>query len=321
MSTYRLGSNGEEVERIQARLSELGLYRGPLDGAFGGATEAATKAFQQRESLPADGAVGPLTWRALFGRAIPSPAIAAKPLDYKCLALTGSFETDSPVPECFAGLSGDFDGQGISFGALQWNFGQDSLQPLLKEMLTRHADVMAILFHEYLPVIAAALQADKPELMRFAASIQHPVKHTVNEPWRGMFKALGRTDACQDIQRKYAAKLFKAAQKLAQEYGLRSQRAVALMFDIKVQNGSIGDLTKARIFADLSHLPPDLPVAEAETERMKIIAQRRADAANPRWAEDVRARKLCIAKGQGIVHGVRYSLEEQFGIGLGEPPC
>ncbi len=145
MSTYRLGSNGEEVERIQARLSELGFYRGPLDGA-----------------------VGPLTWRALFGRAIPSPAIAAKPLDYKCLALTGS----------------------------------------------------------------------------------------------------------------------------------------------------IGDLAKARIFADFSHLPPDLPVAEAETERMKIIAQRRADAANPRWAEDVRARKLCIAKGQGIVHGVRYSLEEQFGIGL-----
>lgn len=57
MSTYRPGSNGDEVERIQARLSELGLYRGPLDGA-----------------------VGPLTWRALFSRAIPSPAIAAKPL-------------------------------------------------------------------------------------------------------------------------------------------------------------------------------------------------------------------------------------------------
>ena len=51
---------------------------------------------------------------------------------------------------------------------------------------------------------------------------------------------------------------------------------------------------------------------------MKIVANRRAEAANPRWVEDVRTRKLCIAKGEGIVHGVRYNLEEQFGIALTE---
>ena len=32
-----------------------------------------------------------------------------------------------------AGLSGDFDGQGLSFGVLQWNLGQGSLQPLLAD--------------------------------------------------------------------------------------------------------------------------------------------------------------------------------------------
>ena len=172
MPAYRLGSNGGEVARIQTRLSALGFYRGPLDGVFGGATAAAVKAFQQRETLRIDGEVGPLTWRALFAEKIPTPAIAAKPLDYKCLALTGSFETNSPVPECFAGLSGNFDGQGLSFGVLQWNFGHDSL-------------------------IAAALKVDKSELMHFAASIHHPVKHVVNEPWRGMLKASVRTEAHQ----------------------------------------------------------------------------------------------------------------------------
>jgi hypothetical protein len=30
----------------------------------------------------------------------------------------------------------------------------------------------------------------------------------------------------------------------------------------------------------------------------------------------VRARKLTIAEGQGIVHNVPYDLDEQFGIGL-----
>jgi len=53
-----------------------------------------------------------------------------------------------------------------------------------------------------------------------------------------------------------------------------------------------------------------------ELERMKIIANRRAEAAKPRWVEDVRARKLCIASGAGEVHGIPYDLEAQFGIAL-----
>lgn len=38
---YRLGSKGEEVKRIQERLKTEGLYKGPIDGDFGGGTEAA----------------------------------------------------------------------------------------------------------------------------------------------------------------------------------------------------------------------------------------------------------------------------------------
>lgn len=316
MATYRLGSGGDEVRRIQERLGALGLYRGPLDGDFGGGTEAAVKAFQQQNGLEVDGQVGPITWRSLFSQDIPAPAIAAQPLDYRCLALTGSIETGAAAPDCFAGLNGDFDGQGISFGVLQWNFGQHTLQPLLNDLLAQHPALMAETFHEHLPVLAAALQSDQAELMNFAASIQHPVRHSINEPWRGMFKALGRTAECQEIQRLYAAKLFRAAQKLAADYGLQSPRAVALMFDIKVQNGSISELTRARILADFSRLAPDLAQEEAEVEKMKTIAHRRAEAANPRWIEDVRARKLCIAKGHGVVHGVYYDLAEQFGINL-----
>jgi hypothetical protein len=41
MAPYRLGFSGEEVKQIQTRLQALRLYRGPIDGAFGGGTEAA----------------------------------------------------------------------------------------------------------------------------------------------------------------------------------------------------------------------------------------------------------------------------------------
>ena len=59
-------------------------------------------------------------------------------------------------------------------------------------------------------------------------------------------------------------------------------------------------------------LPPD----ELEVMKMRIVANRRADAAKPEWAEDVRARKLCCADGSGVVHGIEYDLENQFGISL-----
>src|SRR3954447_15251710 len=45
------------------------------------------------------------------------------------LRVTGHFE-DSNDP--LAGVSGDFDGMGISLGVLQWNIGSGSLQPLVQ---------------------------------------------------------------------------------------------------------------------------------------------------------------------------------------------
>ncbi|MFN7087377.1 MAG: peptidoglycan-binding domain-containing protein [Burkholderiales bacterium] len=316
MALYKLGSHGPEVEHIQQRLRALDFYRGPIDGAFGGGTDAAVRAFQKKRRLDSDGVVGTATWKALFDKTIPAPELADKTLDLRCLALTGAFETGQGPPECFAGLSGDFDGQGLSLGVLQWNFGQDSLQPMLQQMLSRHARVAQTVFQSNYDILAAALANDKDELMRFARSIQDPVRHSVNEPWRGMFKALCRTGEFQAIQVRHAGKLFKAAQDLAAEYGLQSQRAVALMFDIKVQNGSIGRLVKAQIIADFALLPAGLAQEDAEVARMAIIANRRAEAAHPRWVEDVRARKLCIAHGEGTVHGIHYNLAEQFGISL-----
>jgi len=316
VAAYQLGSHGAEVERIQKRLKTLGLYSGPIDGAFGGGTQSSVKAFQKKAGLAVDGTVGPITWRALFRSAIPSSGIAAKPLDYRCLALTGTFETGRGPPECFAGLSGDFDGQGLSFGALQWNFGQDTLQPLLNEMARNHTRTMRSIFQSNYDVLLAALRADKRELMRFARSIQHPVTHAVHEPWRGMFKSLARSDAFQAIQVKHARSAYRRAKALASEYGLWSQRGTALMFDIVVQNGGINSAVKERIMAEIRRLPARLDKPGVEVARMQIIANRRAEAAKPVWIEDVCARKLCIADGEGVVHGIAFDLEAQFGIGL-----
>ena len=50
--------------------------------------------------------------------------------------------------------------------------------------------------------------------------------------------------------------------------------------------------------------------------KLVIIANRRADAANPAAQADVRARKLTIANGTGTVHGITYNIQSDFGITL-----
>lgn len=316
MSVYKIGSKGNEVRRIQEKLKGLGIYLGPLDGEFGGGTQGAVRLFQGREGLECDGVVGPVTWKTLFNEDITVSAISYKPLGYRCLALTGSFETGAAIPDCFAGLSGDFNGQGISFGVLQWNFGQGTLQPLLKKMCADYGETAQALFHDHYDQLTAALNGTKGAQMQFARSIQDPIRKTVNEPWRGMFKSLGRSEEFQRIEADAANGIYKAARQLCSAYGLWSERAVALMFDIKTQNGSIGSIVQDRIMAEFQSLPASLSEEEREAERMRIVANRRAEAAKAIWVEDVRCRKLCIANGKGIVHGIEYDLDGQFGVGL-----
>ncbi|MBI2313734.1 MAG: peptidoglycan-binding protein [Betaproteobacteria bacterium] len=250
--------------------------------------------------------------------------LAERPIEYRCVALTGAFETGARPPECFEGLAGNFGDQGLSLGALQWNFGQGTLQPLLQEMARDHGSVLNDVFQAHYPALEAVLGAGRQELLDFARSIQDPANCAVKEPWRGMLKSLCRTGEFHAIQVKAALPIARAARRLVGEYGLWSERGVALMFDVLVQNGNGDDSVRDAILADFSRLSPALPPPEAEVERMRIIAERRAAAADPLSMEDVRAKKLCIANGHGMVHGAGYHLERQFGIRLvpeaaGEP--
>lgn len=232
------------------------------------------------------------------------------PLSLRCLALTGTFETSVPPPGCFGCSAGDFDGMGLSYSALQWNLGQGTLQPLLSEMNTSHPDVMGRVFGPIYEQLCGVFAMDRGGQMTWARSIQS-VRHALNDPWRGCFQALGETAEFQAIATKHAASLFDEALALCRKYGLTSQRAAALMFDIKVQNGNIGPSADAFIRQDFNAVSPG-----DEAAKLRSVANRIADTANAQWREDVRTRKLTVAGGTGIVHGVHYDLAAQFGLTL-----
>ena len=57
----RVGSKGESVKLVQAKVGAK------PDGDFGPATERRVKAWQSQNRLLADGVVGPVTWKKMFG--------------------------------------------------------------------------------------------------------------------------------------------------------------------------------------------------------------------------------------------------------------
>jgi lysozyme len=79
------GINGSDINEMQGRLQDLGVYSGDIDGIFGRATESAVKDFQSDTmgTAEADGKVGPKTWAALWGTAqtisAPAPSGTATP--------------------------------------------------------------------------------------------------------------------------------------------------------------------------------------------------------------------------------------------------
>ena len=57
----KYGSSGDEVRKIQQKLSDLGYYKGRVDGIYGTNTQSAVKSFQRNVGLTADGIAGSAT--------------------------------------------------------------------------------------------------------------------------------------------------------------------------------------------------------------------------------------------------------------------
>ena len=62
----QIGDSGEDVVKLQNRLTELGFNTGYADGVFGEGTQAAVTDYQNSQGFETDGIVWPGVWRALF---------------------------------------------------------------------------------------------------------------------------------------------------------------------------------------------------------------------------------------------------------------
>lgn len=231
-------------------------------------------------------------------------------LTRRIVSLTVAFEQGSGSPDEFFGtVSGDFDGQTLSFGVLQWNLGSCSLQPLLQAYRRKDNDRFRALMEDGADFMEELLTASCDEAPTLARREMLDEEGKVQEPWISRFRALGREPVFQEVQIAHLLPHVQKAYALADKFGFHSERAVALFFDILIQNGSIPQSVRAQYEQDKREAEHSLGRPLDEVERMALLAHRQAEAAEPKWVKIVRARKLTIACGAGSVNGISYNLD------------
>jgi hypothetical protein len=248
------------------------------------------------------------------------------------LRVTGHFE-DSNDP--LAGVSGDFDSQGISLGVLQWNIGSGSLQPIVKNV--GRGSVVATM-PQFGDELWNACTSPIPNGLAIVRAWQPNAK--LRPPVVAELKAFLRSDACVARQVEAARKVAQSAYAAGTDWVGREPtlREFCWFFDLFTQNGGLKgispddvkafteasgtdrvddvvcDWLAARTSADAgfkdARRNADLwrnNVADAHLE-LFVASYLRAQKSKVEWRADVLNRKGTIALGVGWVHAEKHDL-------------
>lgn len=278
-----LGARGLLVEELQRVTGVV------VDGIYGSGT---ARALGNRD------VIDEATWTALTGRPPPS-------LFERCLSLTGSFEGHN-----YTKATGNWDGAGMTWGIIGFTLKFKSLLDVLAAI---PRDVLDSALTE--PGAAELLALQKADLAtRLAWGKDHSdprIDPAVKKAgtrlipvWQERFHNLGLTPQAQRAQRAVAHESYWTPSQVmlrnAKDPAFRaSPRAAALLFDCYVQQGG---LTQTARFMLTDTRFADVP------SRLEAIANAQAIGV---YAEDVRTRRLIIARGTGVRGRARYSLDAQ----------
>ena len=204
-------------------------------------------------------------------------------------------------------VAGNFDGQGLSLGYIQWCIGQDTLQPLLNRMDREYNDEMRSIFADNYDSIHNMLLDTRENQVAWAKSINNS-GNTIAEPWYSQFTSLCNNQNFINIESDAIVTKVGQAMIICDKYNLKTVRGFALAFDIAVQNGTISQDAAKIIDNELVKNPNII-----EKDLLKVIANAIADTSTSN-VEDIRSRKIAIVNGIGNVHGFELDLDKNYGL-------
>lgn len=204
-------------------------------------------------------------------------------------------------------IAGNFDGQGLSLGYLQWCIGQGTLQPLLNRMDREYNAEMRSVFGSNYDSIHNMILDNSQNQLAWAKSINN-LSNTISESWYSQFVALTNNEHFKNIEADAEAYKVGQAMLICDKYKLKTTRGFALAFDIAVQNGSVSP-EAAKIIDSALVQKPNM----SEKDLLKVIANAVADTSTSN-VEDIRSRKIAIVNGNGTVHGIALNLDANYGL-------
>lgn len=227
-----------------------------------------------------------------------------------------SFETSTAYPNNFGVVAGNFDGGGLSWGALQYNFKSNSLQPILTDLINQYPNVVKTAFQfstdptYYNTLVDVVFNRTNANQILWGDSISIPNadpnlnKRKINATWEGFFNDLGITIESIERQRQASLSYHNDAELWHRQFGLWSRRAYALMFDISTQKGGISQAVKDRVFDEFALIDTTGQTSQwIEYEKLERILNASADIdVGGEWVEDYRGRKYSVING-GTYYG------------------
>lgn len=286
---------GELIRRVQTELKNSQTDPGRIDGVYGNDTRAAVDAYQRVERLNPTGALSDETWDRLMGDDGPS-------LFDRCLQLTADFEGHG-----FSKLEGNFDGAGLTWGIIGFTLAHGQIQRIISEIRNEHANLVEDAFGALRTQLYNVLAKNRQDQLDWAEEISLGTQRVrVDEKWAEAFERLGAYPEVQAIQLERVRPYWNRAKTDFNRFNLSSERAMALCFDIAVQNGGVDPVVEENRIRRWMNENPGFN----EDDLLPVIADVVAENGKPRWIEDVRNRKRTLATGQGVVHGVAYNVED-----------
>ena len=281
---------GELVRRVQIALRDKGFSTGEIDGVFGIGTEAALYSWQKAAGTQPSGAVTASGWEQLLNAPIPC-------LRDRCLQITADFEGHG-----FSKVIGNFDGAWLTWGIIGFTLRGGELVRVLNDVRLKCPLQLAEAFGPLARELSLVLDRDARTREEWANAIAvGEGRYRLLPEWTAAFEKLGSFPEVQEIQIAAAGRFWVRAQLDAQALDLKTERGLALCFDIAVQNGGVSRPAKERIKRRLERGD-----CHRECDRLLIIADVVAELSVPPYVEDVRSRKRTLAAGEGTVHGIRY---------------
>lgn len=252
-----------------------------------------------------------------------------------CLSISGSFEGRPGGPHWDL-VTGNFDGMGISVGALQWNPGTGSIMKLL----TKTFNAMGAMPEEFEDIHEMSLMKARAA-KDFAIqtwTVAHDPKGQLTPEAKALWQSFLRTSECIQAQQELAGAILKAAIEDAEHYlpwDDVSHRTAAFFFDLHVQQGGMskkmddGTWQTVEVLSGPEAATPQLAIDFANQSGKTKTAQawqavidsgdqlaavllhyayQRAAMSRPQYVWDTLSRRGTIACRTGTVHGTLYDL-------------